>query len=959
VWANVLNCTYGVNPPCDVDSTTFRDATDVIGSPFYAVNHNSFSQLVFVNPKFDNVVSIHPDFLLNCTYETLRLEMQHVARLPDGLFRNCRNLTTLELDLPGVTELSNNTLGSLPNLADITLKLNKADLPGGLISDATTPNFHKLYIKANSFPEDFLADLRYRTPDFGQFFGRFDSLNESFPDSMKTSLPFARVSINGLDYPVNFINSMRSSLQYLTFAFLNQNVVPMRPNLFVDFPLLKEITLGDSSISVGGRLEVYGDAFQNMPSLEKLTAANFDVFVHENAFRKCNCSNTLSTLSYKLLTCFPGTHQFPAAGYPAVTVCKCNVPGYWCPLLNRPEPCDKGTFGAVLGVTEKNKDEACLPCPAGQYNSFEGQYFCFLCPPGTFSNQSGQNNSEACRKCPLGHYCSGSGNNEPLLCPEGTYTDSNPESSQRSNLGACKRCSPNTFLNMSEGKYVYIDGDCVKCAEGLESPAGSISRSQCVKAACPPGFQCNGNTRLECQRGYRSTVGGEECVKCPPGKYADIEGSFRCQDCKAGTYNSEPGRATDCEPCPPNGKCFKGSTQPLFQDSEILQLLITSNDTINSGVALSTSNSTSLFPAWKADFRLNKQNRLPADSPADLGAWLYIVATTSTFVAVALFFLLLRLCENRGISGFYIDAFSLCHKPQYGQPIVRQKSGVGALTTVMYILSAVWVAVFMFESNLPVVSRTLIHGRWQTQDVKEPGAGQWKVTITALECDKQSSPKETFTSTARSWQSEYVNPGCSKTFSTSRLFGEGQDTAVLPLKVAYEWQVLQWNLSYPTDYQDPATAAPRYASISGVIGRPEPEPLQGTVTLLFDVHDAYFNDDSVSHRVSSTGYRAYLSNIRSDRDSSTNDDWQFRFSFERQNIALLTRQYRPQKPAQLLLLAGSVVVSLFGFFQAFFRSIVSRIVQTRCFPNFLKPSEVGRLSMSRASTPKHAAVELH
>ncbi|CAG9310949.1 unnamed protein product [Blepharisma stoltei] len=67
------------------------------------------------------------------------------------------------------------------------------------------------------------------------------------------------------------------------------------------------------------------------------------------------------------------------------------------------------------------KDNECIPCPKGQYNSFYGATSCSLCPSGTFNGNIGANTAYQCLPCESGYYNPFNGSASCRECPINRY----------------------------------------------------------------------------------------------------------------------------------------------------------------------------------------------------------------------------------------------------------------------------------------------------------------------------------------------------------------------------------------------------------------------------------------------------------------------------------------------------------------------------------------------------------
>ena len=254
--------------------------------------------------------------------------------------------------------------------------------------------------------------------------------------------------------------------------------------------------------------------------------------------------------------------------------------GYSCPVgVSAPIPCDPGTYQS------RSQQATCVlcpsgwicsspatvspsPCPAGSYcrngTALASQY---LCPNGTFGNQTGLTAISSCASCSPGMCCNGEGLSSPSgpcgegyycirgaatktptdgitgnLCPPGRYC---PEGSSEG-----KNCSVGTY-NPSSGQAA--NSACLDClggyycaSEGLSTPTGS----------CAAGYYCQSGASTPTPS---DSTGGV----CPVGMYCPLHSPLP-MSCLAGTYNDVMMQAA-CKICPAGFFCIANSTTYLSQ----------------------------------------------------------------------------------------------------------------------------------------------------------------------------------------------------------------------------------------------------------------------------------------------------------------------------------------------------------------------------------------------------------
>ena len=86
--------------------------------------------------------------------------------------------------------------------------------------------------------------------------------------------------------------------------------------------------------------------------------------------------------------------------------------------------------------------EVCGVCKAGEFCP-EGSAVPQLCPPGTFSNETGAADNSTCTPCAPGSYTEHHGAAECDLCLPGYYSNATGAASE----DTCVACAPGTFTN--------------------------------------------------------------------------------------------------------------------------------------------------------------------------------------------------------------------------------------------------------------------------------------------------------------------------------------------------------------------------------------------------------------------------------------------------------------------------------------------------------------------------------
>ena len=267
--------------------------------------------------------------------------------------------------------------------------------------------------------------------------------------------------------------------------------------------------------------------------------------------------------------------------YPAEIGGTCTE-GHYCPAnSSSPTPCPPGTYTNNTGNTAVAD---CLPCPVGmfcrEYGLTAPEGMCsagFYCPGGQVTATPTET------QCPTGHYCL-EGSPMPSRCPPGTYQNLTTQSD-------CLTCpsgyfcdstlSPVTSLENSlcpagsycpEGTQYSIQ---FRCPPGTYSNATGLSEvSQC--SLCSAGMYCPmfGQTSPNgpCHEGYYCLYGANSSTpdqgvmadECPAGHYCPT-GTITPVECPRGTYNpvTMAGSPSDCQNCPAGQYCnISGLIQP-------------------------------------------------------------------------------------------------------------------------------------------------------------------------------------------------------------------------------------------------------------------------------------------------------------------------------------------------------------------------------------------------------------
>jgi hypothetical protein len=109
--------------------------------------------------------------------------------------------------------------------------------------------------------------------------------------------------------------------------------------------------------------------------------------------------------------------------------------------------------------------------------------------------------------CTVNHYCV-AGSATPTPCPPGSFSNATGNIA----LSNCEQCTP--------GFYCSSSGITGPCDPGFYCPAGQSSATP-ANYTCPKGHYCPGETGvpIQCQAGtYQDATGRTFCKACPAGK---------------------------------------------------------------------------------------------------------------------------------------------------------------------------------------------------------------------------------------------------------------------------------------------------------------------------------------------------------------------------------------------------------------------------------------------------------
>ncbi len=225
----------------------------------------------------------------------------------------------------------------------------------------------------------------------------------------------------------------------------------------------------------------------------------------------------------------------------------CDI-GSYCPNANMTAPmkCPPGLFSNTTGQTY------CGPCPLGTVCSVQGDTYPYKCPPGYVCSLSGQ--VLFTLLCPGGSYCVGGivtnkttstvlSAYRPHLCSAGTYCLPGTRTNEviAGDAGAAQACMEGFYCKEGSDGQDY-------CPEGYYCPLGSDP------IAADPGYFASGKGNVNeeaCAPGtYSSGYASASCTVCPAGYYCPSEATVTPIICAEGTYKEKDANIIQCELCP-------------------------------------------------------------------------------------------------------------------------------------------------------------------------------------------------------------------------------------------------------------------------------------------------------------------------------------------------------------------------------------------------------------------------
>jgi len=206
--------------------------------------------------------------------------------------------------------------------------------------------------------------------------------------------------------------------------------------------------------------------------------------------------------------------------------------------------CPKNTMRVATEITnKKGETTVCVPCPSNSIKDTTGQCFCAKgsqlvngtceqCPAHTYQDKD---KSDHCKPCPAGtlSFKTGATSCTTNTCAAGTYATASSDNSVQ-----CSACPAMTYSEAGATQ-------CTKCAHGTYSKGGA---SQCIKSTCKAGevtFVASVQRRRAGVWSYMPPLWRDGmCLKCPRGWYSDLDGSFDCKKCPAGSTTSHHGASS-------------------------------------------------------------------------------------------------------------------------------------------------------------------------------------------------------------------------------------------------------------------------------------------------------------------------------------------------------------------------------------------------------------------------------
>lgn len=228
--------------------------------------------------------------------------------------------------------------------------------------------------------------------------------------------------------------------------------------------------------------------------------------------------------------------------------------------------CQSGTY------SDSDDSSKCNVCPNG-YISSSNNDNCIPCPKGKYSFGINPEDHIVCIDCSIGKFSGALAGNSPTVCincPSGKWSSI---LSLNNSLG-CNECLPGLFSDIEGATNSYT---CKSCLEGRYNKYyGAKKETDCIQVGLGTYSKTAAVNYIQCPKGkYSSTLGSSDCLDCPLGKYADEINTIYCKDCpenseqsidktdwicSEGSFLNLNDSYKECEECPLNTFCQKGST---------------------------------------------------------------------------------------------------------------------------------------------------------------------------------------------------------------------------------------------------------------------------------------------------------------------------------------------------------------------------------------------------------------
>jgi hypothetical protein len=162
---------------------------------------------------------------------------------------------------------------------------------------------------------------------------------------------------------------------------------------------------------------------------------------------------------------------------------------------------------------------------------------------------------DACAPCPIGQFCPIGGVADPEPCPKGTYNDATGGTIQTS---SCKNCGYNKYNDIKGATSASQCKSCGTNANGeelttsTESATGAQSCQAKEEFMCPPlqppTNSTAGGVSVQYGKAQRPSSSNQECEDCPQGYHGDDGRGQLCQLCPAGYFQDQPAQQ-ECKTC--------------------------------------------------------------------------------------------------------------------------------------------------------------------------------------------------------------------------------------------------------------------------------------------------------------------------------------------------------------------------------------------------------------------------